>query len=183
MLSRTLVLKVAETPAFKRWVKHSRLTQGLIRRFIAGEDVETALRITRQLNQEGFLVALDYLGEDTQRIEDAEQAASQYIELLEHIHRSSVNACISIKLTQLGLDLGMDVARRNLARVLDSACRLNNFVWIDMESSRHTQQILDLFCAMYPDYPNSGTVLQSYLYRTPDDLERLLQLGARVRLV
>ncbi|MCS6919090.1 MAG: hypothetical protein NZM28_04915, partial [Fimbriimonadales bacterium] len=67
MLSRTLVLKVAETPAFKNWIKRSRLTQGLIKRFIAGEDVETALQITRQLNQEGFLVALDYLGEDTQR--------------------------------------------------------------------------------------------------------------------
>jgi len=62
MLSRTLVLKVAELPAFKHWIKHSRLTQGLIKRFIAGEDLETALRITRQLNQEGFLVALDYLG-------------------------------------------------------------------------------------------------------------------------
>ncbi|MFN7017664.1 MAG: proline dehydrogenase family protein [Fimbriimonadales bacterium] len=183
MLSRTLVLKVAETPAFKNWIKRSRLTQGLIKRFIAGEDVETALQITRQLNQEGFLVALDYLGEDTQRIEDAEQAANQYIALLEHIDRSGVKACISIKLTQLGLDLGMDVARRNLVRVLGSACRLNNFVWIDMESSKHTQQILDLFCEMFPDYPNSGTVLQSYLYRTPDDLERLLQLGARVRLV
>lgn len=183
MLSRTLVLKVAETPAFKNWIKRSRLTQGLIKRFIAGEDVGTALHITRQLNQEGFLVALDYLGEDTQRIEDAEQAANQYIALLEQIDRSGVNACISIKLTQLGLDLGMDVARTNLARVLDAACRLNNFVWIDMESSKHTQPILDLFCELFPDYPNSGTVLQSYLYRTPDDLERLLQLGARVRLV
>ncbi|MCX7924224.1 MAG: proline dehydrogenase family protein [Fimbriimonadales bacterium] len=183
MLSRTLVLKVAETPAFKNWIKRSRLTQGLIKRFIAGEDVETALQITRQLNQEGFLVALDYLGEDTQRVEDAEQAANQYIALLEHIARSGVNACISIKLTQLGLDLGKEVARKNLTRVLDAACRLNNFVWIDMESSKHTQPILDLFCEMYPDYPNSGTVLQSYLYRTPDDLERLLQLGARVRLV
>lgn len=183
MLSRTLVLKVAETPAFKNWVKHSRLTQGLVKRFIAGEDVETALQITQRLNQEGFLVALDYLGEDTQRVEDAEHAANQYIALLEHIERSRVNACISIKLTQLGLDLGQSVARKNLALVLDAACRLNNFVWIDMESSKHTQQILDLFCEMYPDYPNSGTVLQSYLYRTPDDLERLLQLGARVRLV
>lgn len=183
MLSRTLVLKVAETPAFKNWIKRSRLTQGLIKRFIAGEDVETALQIGQRLNQEGFLVALDYLGEDTQRTEDAEHAAGQYIALLEHIDRTRVNACISIKLTQLGLDLGPEIARKNLARVLDAACRLNNFVWIDMESSKHTQQILDLFCEMYPDYPNSGTVLQSYLYRTPDDLERLLQLGARVRLV
>jgi proline dehydrogenase len=183
MLSRTLVLRVAETPAFKNWIKRSRLTQGLIKRFIAGEDIATALQITQRLNQEGFLVALDYLGEDTQRVEDAEQAANQYIALLEHIDRSGVNSCISIKLTQLGLDLGQEVARKTLARVLDAACRLNNFVWIDMESSKHTQQILDLFCEMYPDYPNSGTVLQSYLYRTPDDLERLLQLGARVRLV
>jgi proline dehydrogenase len=183
MLSRTLVLKVAELPAFKHWIKHSRLTQGLIKRFIAGEDLETALRITRQLNQEGFLVALDYLGEDTHRIEDAEYAAEQYITLLEQIHKSGVNSCISIKLTQLGLDLGDAIARRNLEKVLAAARELNNFVWVDMESSKHTQAILDLFCELYPDYPHSGTVLQSYLYRTPQDLERLIALGARIRLV
>ena len=183
MLSRTLVLKVAELPAFKRWIKHSRLTQGLIKRFIAGEDLETALRITRQLNQEGFLVALDYLGEDTHRVEDAEYAAEQYITLLEQIHKSGVNSCISIKLTQLGLDLGDTIARRNLEKVLAAARELNNFVWVDMESSKHTQAILDLFCELYTHYPHSGTVLQSYLYRTPQDLERLIALGARIRLV
>jgi Proline dehydrogenase len=144
MLSRTLVLKVAELPAFKRWIRHSRLTQGLIKRFIAGEDLETALRAARQLNQEGFLVALDYLGEDTHRIEDADCAAEQYITLLEQIHKSGVNACISIKLTQLGLDLGDTVARRNLEKVFVAAQELNNFVWVDMESSKHTQAILDL---------------------------------------
>lgn len=183
MLSRTLVLKVAELPAFKRWITHSRLTQGLIRRFIAGEDLETALRATRQLNQEGFLVALDYLGEDTHRVEDAENAAEQYITLLEQIHKSGVDSCISIKLTQLGLDLGEPIARRNLEKVLAVARELENFVWIDMESSKHTQAILDLFCEMFAHYPNSGTVLQSYLHRTPQDLERLLALGARIRLV
>jgi len=183
MLSRTLVLKIAELPAFKHWIKHSRLTQGLIKRFIAGEDLETAIRVARQLNQEGFLVALDYLGEDTHRVEDAEYAAEQYITLLEQIHKSGVNSCISIKLTQLGLDLGDDTARRNLEKVLAAARELDNFVWVDMESSKHTQAILDLFCEMYPNYPNSGTVLQSYLYRTPQDLERLLAMGARIRLV
>jgi proline dehydrogenase len=183
MLSRTLVLKIAELPAFKHWIKHSRLTQGLIKRFIAGEDLETAIRVARQLNQEGFLVALDYLGEDTHRVEDAEHAAEQYITLLEQIHKSGVNACISIKLTQLGLDLGDDTARRNLEKVLAAARELDNFVWVDMESSKHTQAILDLFCEMYPNYPNSGTVLQSYLYRTPQDLERLLAMGTRIRLV
>lgn len=183
MLSRALVLKVAELPAFKHWIKHSRMTQGLIKRFIAGEDVETALRVARQLNSEGFLVALDYLGEDTRRLEDAEQAAAQYITLLERIDASRVNACISIKLTQLGLDLGHSIARQNLEKVLAAARDLNNFVWVDMESSKHTQAILDLFCELFPRYPNSGTVLQSYLYRTPQDLERLLALGARIRLV
>jgi proline dehydrogenase len=183
MLSRTLVLKIAEQPAFKNWIKHSRLTQGLIRRFIAGEDLETALRITRQLNQEGFLVALDYLGEDTRREEDANYAAEQYITLLEQIHKNGVNSCISIKLTQLGLDLSDAIARRNLEKVLAAARELNNFVWVDMESSKHTQAILDLFCELYPHYPHSGTVLQSYLYRTPQDLERLIALGARIRLV
>lgn len=183
MLARALVLKVAETPAFRNWVKRSRLTQGLVRRFIAGEDVETALAVASRLNSEGFLVALDYLGEDTRRVEDAQQATNQYIQLLERIAECGVNACISIKLTQLGLDLGCKIARENLGRVLEAARSLKNFVWVDMESSKHTQAILDVFCELYMRYPNSGTVLQSYLYRTPQDLERLLSLGARVRLV
>ncbi|MEN3000374.1 MAG: proline dehydrogenase family protein [Armatimonadota bacterium] len=183
MLSRALVLRVAEWPPFKRWITHSRLTQGLVNRFIAGETLDAAIEVTRQLNAQGFLVALDYLGEATTRLEDAASAARQYITLLERIADTGVNACISIKLTQLGLDLGYELCRQHLECVLKTASELNNFVWIDMESSRHTDGILNLFMEMYPRYRNSGTVLQSYLYRTPDDLERLLALGARIRLV
>lgn len=183
MLSRALVLKVAEWPAFKNWIKHSRMTRGLVERFIAGEDLDTAIRVAQSLNQQGFAVALDYLGEDTTRPEDAENAARQYILLLEKIADTRVNACISIKLTQLGLDLGRDLCRANLECVLKTAHDLGNFVWIDMESSKHTDGILDLFCEMFPRYPNTGTVLQTYLYRTPRDMERLLELGARIRLV
>lgn len=183
MLSRALVLKVAEWPAFKNWIKHSRLTRGLVERFIAGEELDTAIRIAHSLNQQGFEVALDYLGEDTNRPEDAENATRQYILLLEKISESGVNACISIKLTQLGLDLGHDLCKANLECVLRSAHDLGNFVWIDMESSKHTDGILDLFSEMFPRYSNTGTVLQSYLYRTEADLERLIQMGARIRLV
>ncbi len=183
MLSRAFVLKVAEWSAFKNWITKSRMTRGLVDRFIAGEDLDTAIQVAKHLNSQGFLVALDYLGEDTTRLEDAERAGQQYIALLERITDSGVNACISIKLTQLGLDLGEDLCRANLECVLRTARDLNNFVWIDMESSRHTDGILNLFFQMFPKYPNCGTVLQSYLYRTPNDLERLIQVGARVRLV
>ncbi len=183
MLSRALVLKVAEWPPFKNWMTHSPMTQGLVNRFIAGENLDSAIEVTRQLNTQGFLVALDYLGEATTRPEEAENATRQYIILLERIAETGVNACISIKLTQLGLDLGYELCRGHLECVLKTARDLHNFVWIDMESSRHTDGILNLFVEMYPHYPNSGTVLQSYLYRTPNDLERLLALGARIRLV
>ncbi len=183
MLSRILVLRVAEWPPFKNWITHSPMTRGLVSRFIAGEDLDTAIQVTHQLNAQGFLVALDYLGESTTRPEEAENAARQYIILLERIAETGVNACISIKLTQLGLDLGYELCRQHLECVLKTAQELQNFVWIDMESSRHTDDILKLFIEMYPRYPNSGTVLQSYLYRTPSDLERLLELGARIRLV
>ncbi len=183
MLSRAFVLKVAELPAFKNWIKHSRMTQGLVKRFIAGEDVETAIRIARELNQQGFKVALDFLGEDTHQESDAEMASRQYMNLLEHIYKSGVDSCISIKLTQLGLDISESLCKQNLERVLKTAQDLGNFVWIDMESSKHTEATLRLFGELFPQYPNSGTVLQSYLYRTPEDLEFLIRLGARVRLV
>ncbi len=183
MLSRALVLRVAEWPPFKRWITHSSMTRGLVNRFIAGEHLDDAIQVTHQLNAQGFLVALDYLGESTTRPEEAENAARQYIALLRRIAESGVNACISIKLTQLGLDLSYNLCRQHLECVLRTAREHNNFVWIDMESSRHTDHTLDLFSELYPLYPNSGTVLQSYLYRTPSDLERLLALGARIRLV
>ncbi len=183
MLSRAFVLKVAELPAFKNWIKHSRMTQGLVKRFIAGEDVETAIRIARELNQQGFKVALDYLGEDTHQESDAEMAARQYMLLLEHIYKSGVDSCISIKLTQLGLDISESLCKQNLERVLKTAHDLGNFVWIDMESSKHTEATLRLFGKVFPEYPNTGTVLQAYLYRTPQDLDYLIGLGARVRLV
>lgn len=183
MLSRVLVLKVAEWPAFKNWIKNSRMTRGLVDRFIAGEDLDTAIRVVQELNRQGFSVALDYLGEDTTNPEDAQNASRQYILLLEKISEVGVNACISIKLTQLGLDLGYDLCKANLEGVLRTAHDLGNFVWIDMESSKHTDAILNLFCEMFPRYSNTGTVLQSYLYRTPRDMERLIELKARIRLV
>lgn len=183
MLTRTMVLKIAQIPRFRAWITHSRTTRGLVNRFIAGNNIEEALPKAKELNAQGFLVSLDYLGEDTRLPEEAEQSARQYVHLLERIAQSDVNANISIKLTQLGLDLDQERCSEHLRTVLQAAKEYKNFVWVDMESSKHTQAILDLFCGLYPEYPNSGTVLQSYLYRTPEDLERLIVLGARVRMV
>lgn len=183
MLTRTMVLKIAQIPRFRAWITRSRTTRGLVNRFIAGNDIEEALPKAKELNEQGFLVSLDYLGEDTRLPEEAEQSARQYVHLLERIAQSGANANISIKLTQLGLDLDQERCSEHLRKVLQAAKEHNNFVWVDMESSKHTQAILDVFCGLYPEYPNSGTVLQSYLYRTPEDLERLIALGARVRMV
>jgi len=178
-----MVLKIAQIPRFRAWITRSRTTRNLVNRFIAGNDIEEALPKAKELNARGFLVSLDYLGEDTRLPEEAQQSARQYIHLLERIAQSGTNANISIKLTQLGLDLDQERCSEHLRTVLQAAKERNNFVWVDMESSQHTQAILDVFCGLYPEYPNSGTVLQSYLYRTPEDLERLIALGARVRMV
>lgn len=183
MLTRTMVLKIAQIPVFKSWMTQSRFTRGLINRFIAGEDLETALTRAKELNERGFLVSLDYLGENTRLLEEAEQSAQQSVLLLRRIAEAGVNANISIKLTQLGLDLDEDRCKAHLENVLKTAQELNNFVWVDMEDSARTEATLRVFSSLYERYPNSGTVLQSYLYRTDEDLERLIALGCRVRIV
>jgi proline dehydrogenase len=114
----------------------------------------------------------------------ARAAAENYVQALQRIAAERLDANVSLKLTQMGLDVSPDLCRENVRRVLECARSLNEtFVRIDMESSAYTDRTLDLFESLWNDgFSNVGVVLQAYLWRTPDDLERVLRLGARVRL-
>lgn len=182
MLTRTLILKLADRPSIRNWITRGTLARGLVKRFIAGDDVESAFAVARELNAKGFRVTLNYLGEHTTSVQESESATRQYVFLLDQIATAGVKASISVKLTQLGLGFDPALCRTHLERVLQIASDRQNFVWIDMESSAYTEPTLNLFYEVFPLYRNVGAVLQSYLYRTPQDLDRLLQLGARVRL-
>lgn len=159
------------------------MAQSMARRFVAGETLGDAIDVVRTINQQGMTATLDHLGENVSSQGEAIVAADAYRSALQEIARAGVRCNVSLKLTHMGLDLGEDFAQTNTARVVEEAAELGNFVRIDMEGSDYVARTLDVFYALYERHKNVGIVLQVYLYRTQSDLERLLEVGARVRLV
>ena len=157
---------------------------GFARRFIAGEHIDDAIEAARELERNGLLVTLDYLGESVASIAAADAATRTYIGVLERIAASGTERNISLKLTQLGLTVDRATCVDNLRRILDVATVKDFFVRIDMEDSPFTAVTLDVFETMWQQgYRNVGVVLQSYLPRSEADAARMNTLGARVRLV
>jgi proline dehydrogenase len=149
------------------------------RRFIAGETVEEAVEAARSIQSQGLLLTLDYLGESVRTLEEADAATRAYIRLLEVIVASGIERNISLKVTQLGA-----TCVDNLRRILEPARTHGFFVRIDMENSPWAQITVDIFETLWQqDYRNIGIALQAALYRTEQDVKRMNELGARVRLV
>jgi proline dehydrogenase len=154
------------------------------RRFIAGETVGEAIAAARQIEQQGLMITLDLLGESVSSSDEATRATRAYLEMIEEIQQAGVGRNISLKLTQLGLDVDRATCIDNLRRILDAATPGGFFVRIDMENSPYTDLTLDVLDAVWQiGYRNVGTVIQSYLKRSMKDIERLNAMGARVRLV
>jgi proline dehydrogenase len=178
------MLKLAGSARAEALIRRLPLTRPLVTRFVAGDTLDDALAPVRDFNARGLHVALDMLGESVHDEAAASAACETYVALLERIQSERVDANISIKPTMLGLDISDDVARRHLERIVQRAAELGNFVRLEMEGSAYTQRTLDLFRDVYARFPASiGIVLQSYLYRTDLDLEQIIALGARVRIV
>jgi proline dehydrogenase len=204
-LARSIVLKTSGLSPVKYLIRKSFIFRPLVRRFIAGDTLEEALKVAETILAKGQKVSLDYLGENTASEQEALEAKATYIRMLETIaqvpavqkwnkeHADSPNLHlssdgieplnISIKLTQCGFDQGTEFAEKNLRDVLETARQLNNFVRVDMEASDYTERTMDVIDRVWKDYKNTGTVLQTYLYRTPEDVERVIAWGSRVRLV
>lgn len=154
------------------------------RRFIAGEKIEEAIDAAREVERQGLKVTLDLLGESVASSSDALAATTGYIGVIEAIERAGVGRNISLKLTQLGLDVDQATCLDNLRRILDVAGKADFFVRIDMENSPYTDRTLDIFERLWNSgYRHAGVVIQSYLRRSTADVTRLNALGARVRLV
>lgn len=154
------------------------------RRFIAGETVEEAIQAARALQSRGMLLTLDYLGESVRTTDEAAAATREYVRLIDVIVASGIEKNISLKLTQLGVDIDRATCVDNLRRILDAAARHDFFVRIDMENSPYTEVTLEVFETLWQqEYRCLGVALQSYLHRTEKDVRRMNELGARVRLV
>jgi proline dehydrogenase len=152
------------------------------RRFIAGETVEEAIEAARIIERAGLMQTLDYLGESVGSLAEAEAASRDYLRVIDAITRAGIGRNLSLKLTQLGLDVDRASAVDNLRRILERAEGF--FVRLDMESSHYTATTLAIFETLWQqNYRNIGVVLQADLHRTEADVARVVALGARVRLV
>lgn len=153
-------------------------------RFVAGERLEDGIDVVRKLNQNGIQATLDQLGEHTTTAEGSEKATQGILDILDAIEAERVRSNVSIKLTQIGLKIDLRLCAENLARILQHAKERNNFVRIDMEDASCVDDTLALFYEMRNErgFHNVGLVIQSYLYRTVEDVNRLMQIPARIRL-
>ncbi len=155
----------------------------LAKRFVAGKAVSEAIAAVRELNEGGMSASLDFLGEDVLERAAAIKTRETYMEIFDAIHRSGVDCNVSVKLTALGLLIDETFAFENLSAILERAKRNPDpFVRIDMEGSAVTESTLRVFERAFSACDNVGSVLQAYLKRTPADVERMIELGARVRL-
>jgi proline dehydrogenase len=179
---RSLLLGLSRRPRLGEAMERVPAARRFVRRFVAGTTVEDALAVIARLNAAGLMGAVTYLGENVTSQEQAERATLTYVQLLDEVARRGLRAVPSLKLTHLGLDLGEGVCRANVARVLDHAAGVPSLVWIDMESSRYTERTLAIYAGLRRLYPHAACVVQAYLRRTPADVERLIELGATVRL-
>lgn len=163
---------------------HGSLTRPLVERFVAGETLDAAIAETRALNSNRMQVSLDLLGENVTDPERARSYTNAYIDILKRIEQERVTSNISVKLTMIGLDISDEAALENIERIVKAADERGNFVRIDMEGSAYTERTLKTFRQVHDRYPEAvGIVLQSYLYRTDEDIEEMIERRARVRIV
>lgn len=190
MFFRSLILNLAARPWLERFVRNSPLTRKMVRRFVAGEDLESAVMVAESLVSQGFKTSLDCLGEHVSAEEEADASLREYVSLIERIAKSDKRGGrapekmnVSIKLTQLGLLLNKDNCKDRLRQLVKRASETDNFIRIDMEDSKTIDSTLELFCDVWRQFKSVGPVLQAMLLRTPADLDELIRLRARIRLV
>jgi proline dehydrogenase len=180
---RALFLFLAHKEVFKNLALKFRFFRDTAFRFVAGETLDDAIQAVRQANRQNISATLDLLGENTRTPEDAGSACRDILEILNRVQAETVDCNVSVKLSQLGLGLDRDLAFRNLLQIVQWARTHGNFVRVDMEDSPYLQSTLDIVTRVHEQLDNVGTVIQSYLYRSEQDVMDLLGKGIRVRLV
>jgi proline dehydrogenase len=182
---RSAFIALSRNRSLRRFSESSSLGTRLSSRFVAGLEIEDALRVAESVNRQGMSVSLDSLGESVHSDAEAQRAADVYHRLLDAIAARKLNSNVSVKLTQMGLEVAPELAESIARNLVEHAASLNNFVRIDMEDSSLTQVTLDIVRRLHAE-PNLrgavGIVIQSYLYRSEADIQQLIADGIRVRL-
>jgi proline dehydrogenase len=182
-LMRSVLLAGSESPWLRRRAPQLPFIKKAVRRFMPGETLEEAIAAAAALRDLGLGTVLTELGENVSNAAQADQAARHYLTALETIGARGLDCHISVKLTQLGLDVDHARCRSNLRALLAQAKEHHTFVWIDMEQHTYVDATLEIYREALSAFSNVGVCLQAYLYRTVNDLNALLPLGGGVRLV
>jgi proline dehydrogenase len=169
------------------WLRDHVTKWGFVRRsvtrFMPGERIEDALEAAEELQKLGINTILTRLGENLTRAEEFEEVTQHYLEVLDKVAAAGLDAQISIKPTQLGLDLDRALCERNMDRLVARAEQLGNFVWIDMEGSPYVDPTIEIFKHARARSARVGIAIQAYLFRTPKDIEAMIALGPAVRII
>jgi proline dehydrogenase len=182
-LARSLLLYASRSQRLAAVLRERRFVGRAVRRFMPGEELSAALEAARRLAAAGIGTVLTKLGENVTSLEEAESVHLHYLDVLRDIQRAALPAQVSVKLTQLGLDLDRGACERALRSLVGRAAESGSILWIDMEDSHYTDVTLDLFRKVRAGSANVGVCLQAYLRRTPADLASLLPLEPAIRLV
>jgi proline dehydrogenase len=187
---RSFFISLSTNKPFRKFSERSSIGRRVSRRFVAGMSVDEAIAAAAQLNREGIAVTLDSLGESVTDAAHAEASAAIYHRLLDEIAAKNLKANVSLKLSQMGMDVGGEnssegqaLAESIVRSLVEHAAHDDNFLRIDMEGSEYTEATLAITERLNAQHPGAvGTVLQAYLFRTEADADRLLRQGIRIRL-
>jgi proline dehydrogenase len=180
---RSLILAAADSPRMQRFVQRYGFRLGAAR-FVAGESLNAAVPVLRRLNEQGLLTNTTLLGEGVRDEAETREVVAAYRDVFDRIHAERLRTNVALKLTHLGLSIDEELALRNVAELVEHAAQRGNFLRIDMEESAHTDATLRIYRRLRErGHENVGTVLQSYLFRSEEDLAALLPLAPNLRLV
>jgi len=182
MLTKSALLYLSHSERLKRFLTRFESFNNVTRRFVAGEELEDAVAAIRLLNQKKITASFDHLGESITVEEETRREVGEYIRVLENIEANHLDSNVSVKLTQLGLDIDRQLCYENTKAIVKAAASRQNFVRIDMEDSARTDGTLEVFKRLRADFNNVGIVIQAYLIRSERDVDDLLKIGARIRL-
>jgi proline dehydrogenase len=181
-LMRSLLLAAAQNQWLRDHATHYRFVRSTVSRFMPGENFEDALKAAQTLATKQIGTVFTHLGENIKDHAEAQQVTGHYLEVLDQIRNSGLKAEISVKLTQLGLDLSADFCFDNLKTIIERAEK-DSIVWVDMEASNYVDVTLEVYRRALQMFPNVGVCLQAYLRRTKEDLSNLMPLRPSIRLV
>ena len=173
MVTKSALLYISRSEGFKNFLTRFQSFNNVTHRFVAGEDLKDAVEAIRHF---------DHLGESITSEAATREEVSEYVRVLDSIHENGLDSNVSVKLTQIGLDIGEELTYENARAIVEAAARYQNFVRIDMEDSSKSDSTIDIFKRLRSQSNNVGIVIQAYLYRSEKDIEDLLKIGSRIRL-